>query len=59
VSLDQIRAGKELVPGKYDIDGVTGELVIEDYGPAIYLPGILITTANVDDPSLWGNAKIQ
>jgi len=57
--LDKIIAGEQLTPGKYDINGVIGEIVQEDVGPKLIIPGILITTANVDDPALWGNAEIK
>jgi hypothetical protein len=38
---------------------VIGELVMEELSPKLIIPGILVTTANVDDPALWGNAEIQ
>ena len=57
--IDQLSAGETLQPGKYDVDGVIGELVMEELSPKLIIPGILVTTANVDDPALWGNAEIQ
>jgi ribose transport system substrate-binding protein len=57
--LDQISAGETLKEGKYDIEGVVGEIIQEELSPKLVIPGILITTENVDDPSLWGNAEIQ
>ncbi len=57
--VDELRAGEELQPGTYTIRGAEGELVIEDWGPHLYMPGILVTAENVDDPSLWGNSEIQ
>jgi ribose transport system substrate-binding protein len=57
--LDQLSAGETLKPGKYDIDGVIGELVMEELSPKLIIPGILITPTNVDDPTLWGNAEIK
>ncbi len=57
--LDDILAGKELKPGKYNIKGVEAELVIEDWGPTLYLPGDVITKENVDDKSLWGNIPLE
>jgi ribose transport system substrate-binding protein len=55
--LDQILAGESLKPGKYDVKGVQADLVIEDWGPTLYLPGNIITSENVDDKGLWGNIK--
>ena len=57
--LDQISAGETLTPGLYDVDGVVGELVQEELSPKLIIPGILVTTENVNDPTLWGNAEIQ
>ncbi len=55
--LDKILAGESLKPGTYDIKGVKADLVIEDWGPTLYLPGKIITPENVDDKGLWGNIK--
>lgn len=55
--LDKLSAGESLTPGLYNINGVTAELKKESWGFSLYLPGILITTQNADDPSLWGNQK--
>lgn len=57
--LDELSSGKTLIPGKYDLDGVIAELVNEELSPKLIIPGILVTTANVDDPALWGNAQIK
>jgi len=57
--LDEIVAGKEIKEGSYDIKGITAELVQEDWGPTLYLPGSKITKDNVDDPGLWGNIKLE
>ncbi len=57
--LDQIVAGKPLTPGLYNLNGVTAELAAEPWGFTLFLPGILITKDNADDPSLWGNQKVQ
>lgn len=57
--VDELRAGETLEPGTYTIKGAQGELVIEDWGPHLYMPGILVTLENVDDPALWGNAEIE
>ena len=57
--LDDILAGNPLKPGNYDIKGVKAELVIEDWGPTLYLPGNIITKENVDDKSLWGNIPLE
>lgn len=55
--LDEILAGEKLKAGTYDIKGVKADLVIEDWGPTLYLPGNIITPENVDDEGLWGNIK--
>lgn len=55
--LDKILAKKKLAPGQYDIKGVTADLVVEKWGPTLYLPGQIIDKTNVDDPTLWGNIK--
>jgi ABC-type sugar transport system substrate-binding protein len=57
--LDQIIAGTPLTPGLYNINGITAELRAEKWGFTLYLPGILITKQNADDPSLWGNQKLK
>jgi len=55
--MDEIFAGETLKAGTYDIKGVDADLVIEDWGPTLYLPGNIITSDNVDDEGLWGNIK--
>jgi ribose transport system substrate-binding protein len=57
--LDQILAHKKLKMGQYNIKGVTADLVMEKWGPTLYLPGQIIDSSNVDDPTLWGNIKFQ
>jgi ribose transport system substrate-binding protein len=55
--LDRILAKKKLAAGQYDIKGVAADLVMEKWGPTLYLPGQIIDRSNVDDPALWGNIK--
>lgn len=55
--LDEIIAGEEIEEGSYDIKGITADLIQEEWGPTLYLPGDAITKDNVDDPGLWGNIK--
>jgi len=57
--LDEIIAGEEIKEGSYDIKGVAADLVQEEWGPTLYLPGEIITKDNVDDPGLWGNIPIE
>ena len=57
--LDKILAKQKLVTGQYDIKGVTADLVMEKWGPTLYLPGQIIDKSNVDDPSQWGNIKLK
>jgi len=55
--LDEIMAGEEIKEGSYDIKGITADLIQEEWGPMLYLPGDVITKNNADDPGLWGNIK--
>ncbi len=55
--IDKVIAGEDIEAGTYDVKGLQEELVIEDWGPTLYVPGELITKENVDDPALWGNAE--
>ncbi len=55
--IDQVIAKEEIKSGTYDVQGLQEELKIEEWGPTLYVPGMLITKKNVDDPTLWGNAK--
>jgi ribose transport system substrate-binding protein len=55
--LDKILRGQEIKAGKYEVLGLPSELTIEKWGPNIKIPGNVITKANVDDPSNWGNGK--
>jgi len=57
-ALDKIIAGEKLAAGTWEIDGYQNELKMESWGPTLYLPGEVITKANVDDPKLWGNIKV-
>ncbi len=55
--LKPILDGEEIQPGRVTIDGVESEIKKEKWGPTLYLPGVMVTSENVDDPSLWGNAE--
>jgi ribose transport system substrate-binding protein len=57
--MDETLAKEEIKAGTYDIKGVESELVIEKWGPTLYLPGQIITKENADDPNLWGNMKVE
>ena len=57
--LDRILAKQKLTAGQYDIKGVTADLVMEKWGPTLYLPGQIIDKSNVDDPSQWGNISLK
>ena len=57
-AIAKILAGETLKVGTWEIDGYKNELKIETWGPTLYLPGEIITKANVDDPNLWGNIKL-
>lgn len=57
--LDSVIAGKEIKAGTYDIKGVKGEVIIEKWGPTLYLPGVVVDKSNVNDPNLWGNVKLK
>lgn len=59
VFLDEVLAGESINPGKYNILGVDCELVNEKWGPTLYIPGLITTKDNVDDPNLWGNTKVS
>lgn len=57
--LDEILAKKGIKPGKYDIKGIKSEVIIEKWGPTLYLPGEIITKEMAEDPNLWGNLKVE
>ena len=56
--MDKILRGEDIKPGKYDVLGLPGEVTTEKWGPNVKIPGSVITKANVDDPSNWGNGKV-
>ena len=56
--LDKVLKGEEIKPGKYDVLGLEGTMTNEKWGPNLKIPGSVITKANVDDPSNWGNGKV-
>ena len=53
--MDEILAGEDVIPGTYDLMGLEAEVIIEDWGPTLYLPGDLVTIDNLDEPTLWFN----
>jgi len=57
VYMDEVLSNEEIIPGKYNILGVECELVNEEWGPTLYVPGAITTKDNVDDPQWWGNAE--
>ena len=57
--MDKVIAKKKLEAGSYTVDGMDADLIYEEWGPTLYLPGDIITKENVDDPGLWGNIEIQ
>lgn len=57
--LDKIIAKEKIKPGIYNIKGIDTELIIEKWGPTLYLPGEIITKENVDNPNLWGNLEVK
>jgi ribose transport system substrate-binding protein len=56
--MGKVIAKEELKAGSYDIDKIKAEMVIESWGPTLYLPGQIINKDNVDNPALWGNLKV-
>jgi len=59
VFMDEVLSNEEIVTGKYDILGTECELINEEWGPTLYLPGTIINKDNVDDPELWGNFTVE
>jgi ribose transport system substrate-binding protein len=57
--LDDILAGKQIKPGKYNIKGIESELINEKWGPTLYLPGEILKKDNIENPDLWGNLKVE
>ena len=57
VYMDEVLSNEEIIPGKYNILDVECELVNEEWGPTLYVPGAITTKDNVDDPQWWGNAE--
>jgi ribose transport system substrate-binding protein len=56
--LDKVLKGEQIKPGKYDVLGLEGTMTNEKWGPNLKIPGSVITKANVDGPSNWGNGKV-
>ena len=56
--MEEVIEGKEIKPGSYDIKGIQSELINEEWGPTLYLPGEILTKENVDNPDLWGNLEV-
>jgi ribose transport system substrate-binding protein len=57
--LDDIQAKKPIKAGTYNVKGIESEIINEKWGPTLYLPGEIITKANVENPDLWGNVEVQ
>jgi ribose transport system substrate-binding protein len=57
--LDDVVAGKSIKAGKYNVKGIQSEVIVEDWGPTLYLPGEVITEENADNPDLWGNLEVE
>ncbi|UCF06326.1 MAG: substrate-binding domain-containing protein, partial [bacterium] len=57
--MDEVLSGKEIAAGDYDILGVECELIYEDWGPTLYVPGTITNMDNVDDSQWWGNAETK
>ena len=55
--LDKIVAGEALVPGTYDVIGLSSQLVLEPWGPTLKIPGAAINAENVDSSQFWGNLQ--
>jgi ribose transport system substrate-binding protein len=53
----EVLSGEEIAVGDYDILGVECELVDEEWGPTLYVPGAITNMDNVDDEQWWGNAE--
>ena len=51
--------GEDIKPGNYDIRGIDSEIINEEWGPTLYLPGEVLTIDNSDNPDLWGNLEVQ
>ena len=51
-------AGEDVALGTWEIGGYKNEVKDEKWGRTLWIPGEIITKANVDDPNLWGNIKI-
>jgi hypothetical protein len=56
--LPKLIAGEEMQAGPYVVDGFENQIKMEDLGPVIRIPAEVITKANVDDPTLWGNVEL-
>jgi ribose transport system substrate-binding protein len=55
--LPQILAKAPIPTGSCMVNGVQADISMQKFGPALYVPGQVVDKTNVDDPSLWGNAK--
>lgn len=53
--LADVIAKKPIKAGTYTVGGFKSDLVIQDYGPELMIPGSIITKKNVDDTKFWGN----
>ena len=50
---------KELTAGEYDIKGIEAEMIVESWGPTLYLPGLVLDKDNIDSEGLWGNMEVE
>ena len=57
--LEDVVAKKTLTAGPVDVKGINAELIQENWGPTLYLPGQIVDSTNVDDPELWGNMEVE
>jgi ribose transport system substrate-binding protein len=57
--LGDVVSKKDFKAGTVEVKGISSELVIEKWGPTLYLPGQIINIDNVDDPNQWGNMEVE
>lgn len=55
--MDEILADEEIALGDVKVINLDCEMVMEDTGPTLLVPGNLTTPDTVDDPSLWANQE--
>ena len=57
--MDEILADEEINLGKVNVLKLECELVKENTGVTLLVPGAMTTKVDVDDPSLWANFKAE